>query len=172
MRVLVLISVLTGFLIASCDRNNNSESEKQPEEVRQMMSDSAKSGIDKRLKEINRKIVSDPGNGENYHERAYIYFHKGDIESAIRDINKAIDFEKNNASFYFSKRYFLHAKLYLEEAKTAFETCLKLAPNYADAHLFLARIYLALASPNDKYRDNYDRARNEINELLKTDPKN
>ena len=135
------------------------------ESARKLMADSTNLSVG-RLDELNDMIVEDPDNANLYHERAYYYFHQKDIDNAMADIKKAIEMEPKSSTYYFSKGYFFHAMLQLEEAKTAFLQSIELDDQNEDAHLFLAKIYMALARPNDRDKMNYDNASLELRKVI------
>jgi tetratricopeptide (TPR) repeat protein len=134
-----------------------------------LQNDSSKlrtSSIDK----INEEIVNDPKNASLYHERAYANFYQGNVDEAISDVKVAIELDGDNADYYFTKGYFFHSQLMLSEAKTAFQQALERDFQHKQAHFFLAKIYTTLARPNDKYKDNYKKAFDELSEVIKIDP--
>ncbi len=158
------------ILVSACsDKKDKSEGNADMAATQELASDSAEFKKDTKLDEINDAIVADPKNPEHYHDRAYYYFHNKEFDMAIRDVKKCIEMEPNSAKYYFSKGFMFHAALKLKEAETAFQQCLERDPEYVDAHFFLAKIYQALASPQDVDKFNYTKAREAINEALKID---
>ncbi len=170
MKWLAGIFVLCLVLVSACsDKKEASDQNKEMEDTKKLASDSSEFKQDAKLDEINDAIVADPKDPENYHDRAYYYFHNKDFDLAIRDVKKCIEMDPTSAKYYFSKGFMFHAALKLNEAETAFRQCLERDPEYVDAHYFLAKIYQALASPQDADKFNYTKAREEINEALKID---
>ncbi len=162
-----LILLLGGLLACNNKEEKTGDEESKPtikkiEEDSTILSDSA-------LKLINKRIVADPNNPELYEERSAHNFQAGRVEEAIKDINMAIDIDSSNADYYFTKGYYYHLTLKLKEAEAAFLLCLKRDENYVDAHVFLAKIYQALARPTDVDKFNYDKAREHINKGLEID---
>lgn len=168
MRLLILSVIFLGLV--SCGNNEEGAENPTQKDTSELASDTSVVSDDERLKELNDLIVEDPKNANHYHERAYYYFHKGDVESALFDVKKAIELDSDVAAYYFTKGLFFHSQLRLAEARTAFEQCLVLDEEYQDAYLYMAKIYLALARPTDKDKMNYKNALDNLNKLIEIDP--
>lgn len=122
------------------------------------------------IEKINEKILKTPKDASLYHERAYANFYQGRIEDAVNDVKISIELDPGNADYYFTKGYFFHSQLKVSEAKTAFEQAIERNYQHKQAHFFLAKIYATLARPNDQYKENYQKAFDELSEVIKMDP--
>lgn len=124
-----------GLLISSCQTAGEKKTEKEQEPAIVVSAE---------LGELNKKVLSDSSNPENYYQRSRYYLEQKEINNALSDIGKALQLDDKNPDYFvaLSDIYLAMGKIpnCLESLKKAGE----LDPENKDALLKTAEIYLIL----------------------------
>lgn len=161
---LLIVAALIATM-AGCDDTNGTE---QPA----VKSDTSSTGesVDSLLQALNKKIADDPGNYQNYLDRAKYFGEKGEFELAHRDIERAIKSDSTQGEVYFYKGQLYWKQLNLAPAgddrliKMAYDeycNCLDKDSLNIQCHLKKAGIDIA--------QNQYDIANIHLNKVLMID---
>jgi len=93
------------------------------------------------IQELTTQIKKDSLNINSYKERAFRYYQKHQLDSALQDYEKAIFIDKNDmeALLQLANIYLLKGKS--EKSRQTLDECLKLEPNNTDALLKMGQLY-------------------------------
>ena len=93
------------------------------------------------VKELTAQIKKDSLNIDLYKERAFRYYQKHQLDSALQDYEKASTIDKNDMEvlLQLANIYLLKGKS--EQSRQTLDECLKLEPNNTDALLKMGQLY-------------------------------
>jgi tetratricopeptide (TPR) repeat protein len=102
--------------------------------------------IDTLLASINKKIAADPGNFQNYLDRARYYGGRTMFENALEDLSRALaaDSTKGSVYLYRGEVYFQQERV--KEAYEEYKTCLRFDEGNTDCMLKKAGIDIQLGN--------------------------
>ena len=118
---------------------------------------------DKALEEFEAAIEMDPNWPDVYAIRCFYFFKAGQPNEALASMQKAFRLNPLPPPWYFTllgRTYTILGRY--DEAISAFESALKIAPNRLIDHIFLACVYTILGREED--------ARSEVSEVLRINP--
>lgn len=151
MKKLIFITALFS-LMASCGNNKNSKPEKATETITASE------------KTISAQIEADPTNPELYYRRSIVYLDEKYLEKAIADIDAAIALAADNPLYLYTKARILYAMNRTIDAAKFYEQTLAAKPDFEDAQLKLAELYLMVKE--------HQKAKNLLNTVLAKNPQN
>ena len=99
------------------------------------------SAVGEAIAALDKKINSDPGNAELYHERAQLYYEKREFSQSLTDIQKALSIDSTKAPYYLLLANLQFAANKTLQAKESLEKTLSLDPKNVEANMKLAEIY-------------------------------
>lgn len=97
------------------------------------------------VRNISAKINADPNNPELYYRRANTFFFEDNYDEALMDIRLSLKLDSLNPLYHYSKGRYLMAgdTANALDAEESFKTAITLKPDFRDAKMELATIYLA-----------------------------
>lgn len=112
------------------------------------------------VRSISKRINDNPSDAKLYATRANTFYYEDNFGEAIEDISYAIKLEPKNAVYHFKKGEYLMRldTLKTKEVKESFETALELQPDFPEAAVQLAKIYIA--------RQEYNKAEVLLSDIL------
>lgn len=133
MKYFLQLLIVFAVVVSSC--NNNQQTSESTTENTLNLADS--------IQLLSDQIRQNPYNAELFIKRSDCQFQNGNLDEAINDVEIAIKVDSLKPP-YFTKL----ASLYMlksngsEQAKQILNKCINRFPNFPDAHIDLARIYL------------------------------
>ena len=118
------------------------------------------------VRNVSKKINADPLNPELYYKRSNAFFFEDNFKQATLDIEYALHLDSVSALYNFCRGKYLMAgdTANAKEAEKSFVWAIKKDPKFLDAHLDLAKLYLA--------KQLYDQSQAEYVLANKLDPSN
>lgn len=118
------------------------------------------------IRNVSKKINADPLNPELYYKRSNAFFFEDNFKQATLDIEYALQLDSVSPLYNFCRGKYLMAgdTANAKEAEKSFLKAIKTDPKFFDAHLDLAKLYLA--------KQTYDKSQEEYILANKLDPSN
>jgi tetratricopeptide (TPR) repeat protein len=114
------------------------------------------------LKKLEALIQQNDKNASAYFNRAWLYEHKGDTQSAIKDYSKAIELDKGMKDAFYNRGLIFTRMKKFDEAIRDFSEVMKLQPSASDAYCNRGNIHFHMRK--------LDLALDDYNAGLKTNP--
>jgi tetratricopeptide (TPR) repeat protein len=105
--------------------------------------------LEYKLKLINDRIITDPGNAALYVERALINNARGVMPAAINDMKQAVSLDSTKQDYFLLLGDFAFRGLQVNESVDAFRKCIALDPSNKEANLKFAELNLYLKAYPD-----------------------
>ena len=157
MKILLTTFIIAGLLaFSSCDSTTTG---KNPENPSNTEATTSTGKPDSLLEAINKRIADSPNNYVNYLERAQYFGNRENYKLAFEDISRAMTIDSTRADIYLYKGELFFNQEKVKEAYEEYKNCLRFDAVNQDCLLKKAGIDIVL--------ENYDLAREHINEALK-----
>jgi tetratricopeptide (TPR) repeat protein len=118
------------------------------------------------IRNVSKKINADPANPELYYKRSNAFFFEDNFKQATLDIEYALQLDSVSPLYNFCRGKYLMAgdTANAKEAEISFLKAIKTDPKFFDAHLDLAKLYLA--------KQSYEKSQEAYTNANKLDPSN
>jgi tetratricopeptide (TPR) repeat protein len=118
------------------------------------------------IRNVSKKINADPANPELYYKRSNAFFFEDNFKQATLDIEYALQLDSVSPLYNFCHGKYLMAgdTANAKEAEISFLKAIKTDPKFFDAHLDLAKLYLA--------KQSYEKSQEAYTNANKLDPSN
>jgi tetratricopeptide (TPR) repeat protein len=118
------------------------------------------------IRNVSKKINADPANPELYYKRSNAFFFEDNFKQASLDIEYALQLDSVSPLYNFCHGKYLMAgdTANAKEAEISFLKAIKTDPKFFDAHLDLAKLYLA--------KQSYEKSQEAYTNANKLDPSN
>lgn len=118
------------------------------------------------IRNVSKKINADPANPELYYKRSNAFFFEDNFKQATLDIEYALQLDSVSPLYNFCRGKYLMAgdTANAKEAEISFLKAIKTDPKFFDAHLDLAKLYLA--------KQSYEKSEEAYTKANKLDPSN
>ena len=118
------------------------------------------------IRNVSKKINADPANPELYYKRSNAFFFEDNFKQATLDIEYALQLDSVSPLYNFCRGKYLMAgdTANAKEAEISFLKAIKTDPKFFDAHLDLAKLYLA--------KQSYEKSQEAYTKANKLDPSN
>ena len=118
------------------------------------------------IRNVSKKINADPSNPELYYKRSNAFFFEDNFKQATLDIEYALQLDSVSPLYNFCHGKYLMAgdTANAKEAEISYLKAIKTDPKFFDAHLDLAKLYLA--------KQIYDKSQDAYTKANKLDPSN
>lgn len=157
--VLIVMAVATLSLMAACSGTNENLPAGTDGQV-EVATDTVQTGADK-LNAIIAAIKANPNDANNYYKRALYLRERGKLDMAIKDLDRALAIDSTVAVFHLEIGNIFYDLGKPDEARYAFEACLRYDDQNVDAYVKLAQIFFVFKR--------YGEAMDNINNALRID---
>ncbi len=113
------------------------------------------------LKDLNSKLINEPGNADLYHQRAGTYLKLAQLDAAENDSRRAIRLDSTRAEFYLRLVDVFYARNNTRKSKDLLEIIENKFPDNTEALLKLAELYWLVRQ--------YQKGIDYVNKALKID---
>jgi len=114
--------------------------------------------------ELSMKIAKEPANPELYYQRSVVYFNEKNFEKSLQDIDQAISYNKQNPLYFYIKGNILFSMNETLKSAQAYESSIKLKPDYTEALLKASELYFIVKEHQKSFY--------YLNTIISKDPTN
>ncbi len=106
---------------------------------------------------FNEALEQDPGNALCLAHLGVAYYYNHDMDNAFYNLNKAVEADPGNAWIRFYRGTVLFRQQEPEAAIADYVQCLKVVPDYVDAHMKMADVYNSMENGADSAAVHYEK---------------